>query len=78
MMKYPPEWKGRLRLASDRTDIWDGAVRGDVLAKTKRGAKSPGGLVTNVVWTARPAAAADAREFAAKTEAIRFLISRAG
>ena len=50
-MKYKPGWKGHLRINYQGTVFWDGQERGRVVARFVDGAKSPGGMVTNTVYS---------------------------
>ena len=47
-MTYRKEWKGHLKVNGGVH--WDGVLLGHIFSKHVEGAKSPGGMVTNVLW----------------------------
>jgi len=72
-MKYPEAWKGRVKVRGCGRVYEDGAFIGVVASHYKKGARSPGGMVTNLEWTG---SALDGR-FASMTLAIESILREA-
>ena len=71
-MRYPSEWKGRVRVAANDDVFWDGVKVGAVRSRYKEGAHSTGGLLTNTVYVV----VATGAEYPTKRDAIAAMIPK--
>jgi hypothetical protein len=74
-MTYPSEWKGKIKVSPEGIVFKRGLKLGSVVSSHVEGAKSPGGMVTNVVWRVLNFNGSVCAVFSSKTKAIESLVN---
>jgi hypothetical protein len=81
-MRYRFDWKGKLRVDGKNNVHWNGQHVGKVSSRRVDGAKSPGGMVTDTVWTGTRLYATVGhgyeKDTASLTEAIEYILAGLG